>query len=330
MPVTPFCAGNAADLDHDSDATGISDAGGSGAAARAAETGGDSAPDRDRQPRVVEHITTHITHPAPPSGAGWAHRTPTKRMSGRRKALRITDLGDTMRIVIIGGRARTALLATDVLVRGGHEVIGTVRAPSQAADLRDRGALSVALDLAVAGISDIEPIVAGADAVVYAAASGHGSSDARKAAIDRDAAIAAAAAAESAGVPRFVMISSMGADAPEAVAPGSSRTYLRLKAEADADLRARRLDWTIVRPSRLTDDPGTGHVQIGQGMAGGSLPRQDLAALVARILTEPTGMRRQFDVSGGTGDHLTRNARNLWIGSMALYPPEQPALGAAR
>lgn len=235
-----------------------------------------------------------------------------------------------MRIVIIGGRARTALLATDILVRGGHEVIGTVREPSQAADLRAHGAGTATVDLATAGISVIEPIVAGADAVVYTAASGPGTRDARRAAIDRDAAIAAAAAAESAGVPRFVMISSMGADAPDSAAPGPSRTYLRRKGEADADLRARKLDWTIVRPSRLTDGPGTGHVQIGQGMAGGSLPRQDLAALIARILIEPTGMRRQFDVSGGSGDHLTRNARNLWIGSVTIYPPEQPAHGLAR
>ena len=99
--------------------------------------------------------------------------------------------------------------------------------------------------------------VKGADAVVFAAGAGPGSGAARKRTVDLGGAVKLADAARATGVRRYVMVSSIGAQSPES-AGESMRPYLEAKAEADAYLQASGLDWTIVRPGSLTDDPGTG------------------------------------------------------------------------
>ena len=107
-------------------------------------------------------------------------------------------------------------------------------------------------------------ICEGADAVVFAAGAGPGSGAARKETVDRDAAILLADAAEAAKISRYVMISSMGADAdaPDDAGDPVFVAYLRAKGAADDNVRARKaLESTIVRPGHLTDDPGTGRVR---------------------------------------------------------------------
>jgi uncharacterized protein YbjT (DUF2867 family) len=208
-----------------------------------------------------------------------------------------------MHVVIVGGHARTALLLGGLLTAGGHEVTGTVRDLDQSAELSSTGMRSTVVDLEQATTDDLVRLLTGRDAVVYAAGAGYGSSTRLKTAIDRDAAIRSIDAGQRAAVRRFVMISSMGADLPPA--PGAFGTYLRLKSEADAYLRSCDLDWTVVRPSGLSDAAATGKVRIGHGLTGGTLPRRDLAALLARVLVGRDGVRRQFDVTSGDLDLAT-------------------------
>jgi len=205
-----------------------------------------------------------------------------------------------MRVVIVGGHARTALLLGRLLTAGGHEVTGTVRGPAQTTDLSAAAMRATVVDLEHATTGVLARLLTGHDAVVYAAGAGYGSSTRQKTAIDRDAAIRTVDAARLSGVRRFVMISSMGVDLP--ALPGAFGAYLRLKAEADEYLRLTDLDWTIVGPSGLTDGPATGKVRVGRGLAGGALCRADLAALLARVLVNGDGVRRQFEVTGGTED----------------------------
>jgi uncharacterized protein YbjT (DUF2867 family) len=75
--------------------------------------------------------------------------------------------------------------------------------------------------------------------------------------------------------------------------------YLRAKARADEELRASGLDWTIVRPGRLTDDPGTGRVQAGAGVGRADVPRDDVAATLLAVLDEPGTVGVTFEVVGG-------------------------------
>jgi uncharacterized protein YbjT (DUF2867 family) len=206
-----------------------------------------------------------------------------------------------MRVVIAGGHGQVALLLESLLVEAGHQVVGLVRNPAHVPDLRDRGAEAVVLDLEGASVDAVADSLAGADAVVFAAGAGPGSGAARKATVDRDAAILVADAAERAGVQRYAVVSAMGVDRADPASDEVFEAYLRAKAAADADIRARQgLEWTIVRPGGLTDDPGTGRVQLGEHLEPGRISRADVAALLLAVLESPqTTSRRQFDAVAG-------------------------------
>ncbi|MCE4943723.1 MULTISPECIES: NAD(P)H-binding protein [Streptomyces] len=206
-----------------------------------------------------------------------------------------------MRIVIAGGHGQIALRLERLLHARGDEVAGIVRRPEQAGDLLAAGAEPVVCDLESASVGDVARHLEGADAAVFAAGAGPGSGAARKDSVDRGAATLFADAAEAAGVRRFVVVSSMGADRepPEGTDPVFA-AYLRAKGAADADVRARAgLDWTILRPGRLTDDPGTGQVTLADATGRGAVSRDDVAAVLAALLDEPGTAGRTLELIGG-------------------------------
>ncbi|WP_411121510.1 NAD(P)H-binding protein [Streptomyces sp. x-19] len=206
-----------------------------------------------------------------------------------------------MRIVIAGGHGQIALRLERLLHARGDEVAGIVRRPEQAGDLLAAGAEPVVCDLESASVGDVARHLEGADAAVFAAGAGPGSGAARKDSVDRGAATLFADAAEAAGVRRFVVVSSMGADQepPEGTDPVFA-AYLRAKGAADADVRARaRLDWTILRPGRLTDDPGAGQVTLADATGRGAVSRDDVAAVLAALLDEPGTAGRTLELIGG-------------------------------
>jgi uncharacterized protein YbjT (DUF2867 family) len=201
-------------------------------------------------------------------------------------------------VVIAGGHGQIALLLERRLTAAGHRVRGLVRNPDHARDLEAAGAEAVVADLEA--LDDLGPYVQGADAVVFAAGAGPGSGPARKRTVDLGAAVKLAAAAGATGVRRYLMVSAMGAADPGAGSE-AMRPYLEAKAQADAAVASSGLDVTIVRPGGLTDEPGSGHVAIAERLARGSVPRDDVAAVLAACLDEPRTVGRSFDlVSGDT------------------------------
>lgn len=206
-----------------------------------------------------------------------------------------------MRIVIAGGHGQIALRLERLLAKRGDEVAGIIRRPEQAGDLLAAGAEPVVCDLESASVEDVARHLEGADAAVFAAGAGPGSGTERKDTVDRGAAALFADAAEAAGVRRFLVISSMGADRepPEGTDPVFA-AYLRAKGAADADVRSRAgLDWTILRPGRLTDDPGTGLVTLADATGRGEVPRDDVAATLVELLDEPRTTGRTLELIGG-------------------------------
>lgn len=189
-----------------------------------------------------------------------------------------------MRIVIAGGHGQIALRLERLLSAGGHEVVGIIRKPEQTADLREAGAEPVVLDLESASVEEVATVLQAAGAAVFAAGAGPGSGVARKETVDRGAAVLFADAAERAGVRRYIVVSSMGADAHH---PGDGEfdAYLRAKGAADDSVRSRPgLDWTILRPGALTNDAGTGLVQLKASTGRGMVPRDDVAAVLAELV----------------------------------------------
>ncbi len=201
-----------------------------------------------------------------------------------------------MDVLVAGGHGQIALLLHPLLARRGDRARALIRDPAQAADVRAAGAEPVLGDLEAS--DDLAPLLAGADAVVFAAGAGPGSGAERKRTLDRDGAVELIAAAQGTGVDRYVMVSAMGAASP----PQGDEVfavYLRAKAEADAALAASGLDFTVIRPGRLTDDPPTGRVTVGPRLDRGAIPRADVAAVLAETLHTASTVGATFDLLGG-------------------------------
>jgi uncharacterized protein YbjT (DUF2867 family) len=218
-----------------------------------------------------------------------------------------------MRVVIAGGHGQIALHLERLLAARGDVPVGIIRNPDHATDLLEIDAVPVVLDLEHSTVDQVADALTGADAVVFAAGAGPGSGAARKDTVDCDAAILLADAAEIAGVRRYVMVSAYGADNYDPNSTEVFQVYLRAKAQADADLRGRDLDWTIVRPGSLTNSPATGRVTLGESIGGGSISREDVAQVLLHVLDSPLTAARQFQVVGGPTpitDAVTELIRN--------------------
>ncbi|MGW0910819.1 SDR family oxidoreductase [Streptomyces sp. NPDC002784] len=205
-----------------------------------------------------------------------------------------------MRTVIAGGHGQIALRLERLLSARGDEVAGIIRRAEQGDDLREAGAEPVLLDLESATVEEVAAHLQGSDAAVFAAGAGPGSGSARKETVDKDAAILFADAAVRAGVRRYVIVSSMGAD-PQHEGGEIFDVYLRAKGEADAYVRGlTALDWTILRPGALTDDAGTGLVRLEAHTGRGPIPRDDVAAVLAELIDTPATAGLTLELVSGS------------------------------
>ena len=200
-----------------------------------------------------------------------------------------------MKITIAGGHGQIARHLYPFLINNGHEVRGIIRKPEQADALKQLGAEPIICDMEQE--EDLSEAVGEVDAVVFAAGAGPGSGAERKWTVDRDAAVKLMNAAQNNGFKRYVMISAMNLDQPR----GSDvfKVYLRAKAEADEALKASGLQYTIIKPGRLTDEPGSGKVKIAEDLERGEIPRQDVAAVVAEVLEQVQTAGKTFDLISG-------------------------------
>ncbi|MCI0386519.1 NAD(P)H-binding protein [Streptomyces sp. CNQ085] len=206
-----------------------------------------------------------------------------------------------MRTVIAGGHGQIALRLERLLAARGEEVAGLIRRSEHADDLRSAGAEPIVCDLESSSAEEVARHLRDADAAVFAAGAGPGSGTARKETVDRAAAVLFADAAELAGVRRFLVVSAMGADdEPPADMEPAFAAYLRAKGAADDDIRRRvNLDWTILRPGRLTNRPGTGRVRLEPRTGRGEVSRDDVAAVLLALLDDPRAARVTLELVSG-------------------------------
>ena len=194
-----------------------------------------------------------------------------------------------------------------LLAERGDAPVGLIRNPEHAAELIAVGAEPVVADLEHVSVASLAAQLAGADSVVFAAGAGPSSGDARKQTVDLGASVLLADAAQAAGVRRFVQVSSMGADREDfAGLSDSFAIYLRAKGAAEADLRERDLDWTILRPGALTDESGTGRVRLAPATGRASIPREDVAAVLLALLDAPATAGMTLELIAG--DQLVGDA----------------------
>jgi len=197
-----------------------------------------------------------------------------------------------MDVVVAGGHGQIGLRLLRLLAGGGHRARGLVRNPDHVADVAEVGAEGVVCDMEA--LESLSGCCTGADAVVFAAGAGPGSGPERKRTVD----LGAAVKLMEAGVSRYVMVSAISAGRPEEWSE-PMRPYYEAKAEADRRLEESGLDYTIVRPGSLTDDPGTGRVTVGTGLAYGDIPRDDVAAVLLAVLLTPASIGKTFELLSG-------------------------------
>lgn len=203
-----------------------------------------------------------------------------------------------MHVLIVGSHGQIGQSMVKQMAATDHRSRAMVRDADQEAQMEKLGATeTVVADLE----GDVSHAVEGCDAVVFVAGSGGGTGPEKTDAIDRDGAIGIVEAAKKAGVKRFVMLSSMGADAP-ADGPDDLQHYLKAKQAADRHLIGSGLDYTIVRPGALNDDSGTQRIEAAKDLKrSGEIPRDDVATVLIEVLAAPNTIGTHFEVlSGGS------------------------------
>lgn len=196
-----------------------------------------------------------------------------------------------MRILILGGHGKVALLAYPLLNQAGHTALGAIRNPAHAADVERAGGTHVLLDIESASTEEMAAAMEGVDAVVFSAGAGGGNPE-RTVAVDREAAIRSMDAASLAGVPRYVMVSYHGGGRVNRVGEDNGFfTYQEAKLAADSALAASDLDWTILGPGSLTLEPSPGGVS--PAVARGDHPHTS-RELVAQVITAVVGDARSY------------------------------------
>ena len=190
-----------------------------------------------------------------------------------------------MKVGIVGAHGRAGLALSKLVAQGGHDVAGLVRNAAHQAALEEVGVKAIVGTLQTALL---QAFLSSLDAVVFTAAGSLGHYQE----VDHEGVAATAAAAETAGVKRFVLLSAVGAHDPSSWGP-VYRPFLQAKAEGEAGLKTHQLEWTIVRPGSLHDNSPTGLVMLTDQPGGsGSISRQDVAQVLAAILAAPgTGGR---------------------------------------
>ncbi|HWJ65573.1 MAG TPA: SDR family oxidoreductase [Nocardioides sp.] len=205
-----------------------------------------------------------------------------------------------MLVAIVGGHGKVARHLHPLVVAQGHTPVALVRREEHRAELEALDAEVRLLDLESAGPEQFAAAFAGCSAVVFSAGGGPDGNAVRKRTVDLEGSLNSIDAALRLGIRRFVQVSAIDVDEP--VSPDAGEVwsaYVAAKRDADAALRASDLAWTIIRPGRLTDDPGTGLVALGPDVSRGDVTRADVAAVLAEVLDRPDTVGRQWNLVGG-------------------------------
>ncbi|BCW46497.1 NAD(P)-binding oxidoreductase [Arthrobacter sp. StoSoilB5] len=208
------------------------------------------------------------------------------------------------RIAIIGGHGKVALHLSRILSGEGHDVTSFIRNPNHVADVTETGAAAQVLDVENSTTAELAQALQGHHAVVWSAGAG-GGNPARTYAVDRDAAIRSMDAAQEAGIKRYVMVSYIGSSKDHGVSEDHPFfPYAESKAVADDYLRSTGLDWTVLGPGTLTEEPASGMIDVNPANPGNGTQtsRANVALVAAAVLELPGTIHRTITFKDGSVD----------------------------
>ncbi|MDN4527393.1 SDR family oxidoreductase [Fictibacillus fluitans] len=203
-----------------------------------------------------------------------------------------------MKVFLVGANGQIGQKLVKLLADSSeHEVTAMIRNPEQAGDHEKVGAQTTIANLE-GSVEDLASAVKGHDAIIFSAGSGGSTGSDKTLLVDLDGAVKVMEAAEQSGVDRFIIVSALQAHNRENW-NDKLRPYYVAKHYADKALEASKLNYTIVRPGGLLNEPGTGKVQASENLERGSIPREDVAQTVFAALTEENTFKRGFDLISG-------------------------------
>lgn len=183
-----------------------------------------------------------------------------------------------------------------------HDAIAMVRKEDQMKNFEKQGVKAVLVNLE-GSIDDIAIAMKEADAVVFTAGSGGHTGADKTMLIDLDGAIKSVKAAQQAGVERFVMVSGIGVhrwhDDHHLEWMDSSQHYSAAKYYADIWLERSGMNYTIIRPGKLTNDAETGKIQTGEDLEHKQISRGDVASTIIASLENQQTIGKAFDLISG-------------------------------
>lgn len=203
-----------------------------------------------------------------------------------------------MNVLVIGANGQIGTRLVHKLNDAGHTPVAMVRKEEQMSQFENDGIKVVLADLE----EDFSHAYDGVDAVVFTAGSGADTSKSQTDVIDRKGAIKAIDEAEKNGVNRFVMVSALKANRDKNSWAPAMQHYYEAKSAADDHLRNSDLDYTVLMPGRLTNEPGTGKVEISHridDIEGRAITRDDVASVIAEMIDSPATFGKSLDLLQG-------------------------------
>lgn len=201
-------------------------------------------------------------------------------------------------ILVAGANGTTGRIIIELLKDSNvYRPIAMIRKEDQKDRFEKENVLVVIADLE----QNLNHAVINIDKVIFAA----GSKGKNVIGVDQEGAIRLIDAAKNAGVQKFVMLSTMGADDPSI--SDTLEDYLRAKQNADNYLKTSGLNYTIIRPGTLTDKDGTGKIQLKEKIENhGSITRADVAQTLVKALEDSIRHNEVFEILAG--ETLIENA----------------------
>lgn len=202
-----------------------------------------------------------------------------------------------MNVLVIGANGQIGTRLVQKLKESSHHPKAMVRKESQIEKFDAEGIETVLADLE----EDFGHAFQGVEAVVFTAGSGGHTPKSQTKVIDRDGAIKAIDEAQKAGVKRFIMVSALKANRDSENWSEAMQHYYEAKSAADEYLRNSGLDYTILMPGRLSNEDGTGNIDLGERIEldNRSITRDDVASVIVEILDQRNTFGKSLELLQG-------------------------------
>ncbi|MDB2374153.1 SDR family oxidoreductase [Psychrosphaera haliotis] len=198
--------------------------------------------------------------------------------------------------LVIGASGQIGKMTTELLLEQNHDVVALVRDSKKLSDINSDNLTVVEQDLE----GNFEQAFDDCDQVIFAAGSGGSTGDDKTLLIDLWAATKAVNYAEKKNIKHFILVSSIGADDPDAI-ESDLKPYLVAKHMADNHLINSNLNYTIVRPGTLTNDNASMLIttERPEDLGEAKISRENVANALFVLASNPSSQPRIFELFDG-------------------------------